>query len=57
MKKTFASLFPPKKRTVGVWVTSFSRSLQINLRINLDGTWAEKLLPANAPEECYMPHK
>ena len=19
--------------------------------------WAEKLLPANAPEECYMPHK
>ena len=22
-----------------------------------DETWAEKLLPANAPEECYMPHK
>ena len=19
--------------------------------------WAESLLPANAPEECYMPHK
>ena len=22
-----------------------------------DEAWAEKLLPANAPEECYMPHK
>ena len=22
-----------------------------------DDAWAEKLLPANAPEECYMPHK
>ena len=22
-----------------------------------DAAWAEKLLPANAPEECYMPHK
>ena len=22
-----------------------------------DETWAEKLLPARAPKECYMPHK
>ena len=22
-----------------------------------DEAWAERLLPANAPEECYMPHK
>ena len=22
-----------------------------------DEAWAEKLLPANAPEECHMPHK
>ena len=22
-----------------------------------DAAWAEKLLPANAPEECYMPQK
>ena len=22
-----------------------------------DAAWTEKLLPANAPEECYMPHK
>ena len=22
-----------------------------------DEAWAESLLPANAPEECYMPHK
>ena len=22
-----------------------------------DEAWAEKLLPANAPEECYVPHK
>ena len=22
-----------------------------------DEAWAEKLLPANAPEECYMPQK
>ena len=22
-----------------------------------DDAWAEKLLPANAPEECHMPHK
>ena len=22
-----------------------------------DEAWAEKLLPAKAPEECYMPHK
>ena len=25
--------------------------------IETDETWAESLLPANAPEECYMPHK
>ena len=23
----------------------------------IDEAWPEKLLPANAPEECYMPHK
>ena len=22
-----------------------------------DEAWAEKLLPARAPKECYMPHK
>ena len=35
-----------------LWV--LQNALQLS---ETDEAWAEKLLPANAPEECYMPHK